>query len=620
MNDMIGLATLPTKRAMCRYGMFSFPDDIYIGKAMDVYGEYSELEVDFLRSLLKPGNVVVEAGANIGAITVPLAYAVGDTGVVLAYEPQADIYEMLRVNLQENALNATPVNHGLGRSSGVMHYDSNTENTGGVELGGSGRHRIEIVALDDDMSLDHIDLLKIDVEGMETDVLVGARETIARCRPLIYVENDRPKNKQRVVDTLFAFGYRVWRHEPPLFNPGNFKCLKENLWPNVASFNLIAVPEEKEVPTQVAGLTEIPYGGPPVVNVARQRWACVVRMGGYGDNLMVSSVFPGLKARYDRLEVISRAPCHEVFLNNPYVDKLTVWPADDPVTDVLNWTRAMARRLAEYDFAVHLSHSCESKLVFFETQTEFWWPEKMRRRLADHSYLGYIHDICDLPHEFAPNFFPTEAEVSAAKTVIAQIRTVRNAPVVGWCLSGSRIDKAYPGSAAAIARLLEGGFNVVMFGAPGKEFLMAKEIERQLIQQAGADERGSSPGLYLAMSDNVDKPNWLPRRAFSTLQQCDAVVTPDTGPAWAVAMRDMPKIVLLSHASTKNITTNWVNTITLHADSKVTCWPCARLHDTWATCCKAKDVEAASCMANIPVDAIVRAVRAGLSPQEIVHV
>lgn len=146
----------------------------------------------------------------------------------------------------------------------------------------------------------------------------------------------------------------------------------------------------------------------------------------------------------------------------------------------------------------------------------------------------------------------------------------------------------------------------MMFGAPGREFLMAKEIERQLIQQTGPDQRGSSAGLYLGMSDNVEKPNWPARRAFSQLQMCDAVVTPDTGPGWAVAMREMPKVVLLSHASPLNITTGWRNATTLHADqTRIPCWPCHQLHDRWETCRKAKEVDAAACIADIPVNAIV---------------
>lgn len=599
----------------CRHGLFLAPDDDFIGKSLSMYGEYSEQEVAFLCSLLNPGDVVVEAGANIGTITVPMAHAVGETGTVKAFEPQFDIFQMLEENLRNNALGSVPVQLALGRMSGEAHYSLDQGNTGAVEMKASGDYPVDVLRLDN-MKMSRLDLLKADVEGMETDVLLGARETISRCRPLLYVENDRPQNSQRLLDTIFAFGYRIWRHEPPMFNPENYRGCKDNIWPGMVSVNLIAVPEEKEIPEPVKGLTEVVQGVPYVSSIVKERWACVARMGGWGDNLMTSSVLPGLKARYGKLEVISRAPCHEVFLNNPYIDKLTVWPADELVSDPNEWAKAMARRLAEYDFGVHLSHSCETKLCFFEAQTEFHWPDHMRRKMADQSYLGYIHDICDLPHDFAPNFFPTEAEKLGAQNVIRQIQSKRSTPVVAWCLSGSRIDKAYPGAAAAIARFLEDGLNVIMIGAPGKEFLMAKEIERQLIQQTGKDERGSSPGLYLAMSDNAEKPNWPTRRAFSLLHACDAVVTPDTGPAWAVAMRPMPKVVLVSHASPKNITTGWINTVTLHADPiRVPCSPCHRLQDRWFTCNKAKDVDAALCMADISVNSIVSAVRQGLQKE-----
>ena len=87
-----------TSTAICRHGTFEFPNDFYIGKALDLLGEYSEAEVAFLCSLLKPGDVFVEAGANVGALTVPVARWLGDTSRVLAFEPQADIHAMLLKN------------------------------------------------------------------------------------------------------------------------------------------------------------------------------------------------------------------------------------------------------------------------------------------------------------------------------------------------------------------------------------------------------------------------------------------------------------------------------------------------------------------------------------------
>ena len=91
------------------------------------------------------------------------------------------------------------------------------------------------------------------------------------------------------------------------------------------------------------------------------------------------------------------------------------------------------------------------------------------------------------------------------------------------------------------------------------------------------------------------------------------------GPA---AFEDIPKVIMLSHASEENITKGWLNTITLHADpERVDCWPCHRLHSDPSTCRKAKDkdVNAAACMADISVETIVQSVKKLLHKDNVVH-
>ena len=89
----------------------------------------------------------------------------------------------------------------------------------------------------------------------------------------------------------------------------------------------------------------------------------------------------------------------------------------------------------------------------------------------------------------------------------------------------------------------------------------------------------------------------------------DLVVTPDTGTAWAVAFEQMPKIVMVSHASQENITKHWINTTTLHADRhRVPCWPCHRLHDDISTCIPNKQNNGAACISDISVETLVQTV------------
>ena len=142
----------------------------------------------------------------------------------------------------------------------------------------------------------------------------------------------------------------------------------------------------------------------------RSGWAAIFRGGGVGDNLIASSVLPGLRRKYGRVEVITNRPQHVVFANNPNIDKLSVRDAGDPGWgDGHSWQAWFASRSKEYDFFANLSHSCEALRALQRVQTAFWWPEEFRRKNCAQSYLETVHDICGVGYdEIAPNFFPTQ--------------------------------------------------------------------------------------------------------------------------------------------------------------------------------------------------------------------
>jgi len=93
----------------------------------------------------------------------------------------------------------------------------------------------------DDFQLERVDFIKIDVEGFESKVLEGAAETIERCRPIMYIENDRADKSAELIQRLFNMGYRLWWHTPPLFSTDNFKGNAVNVFPGVASINMLAI-------------------------------------------------------------------------------------------------------------------------------------------------------------------------------------------------------------------------------------------------------------------------------------------------------------------------------------------------------------------------------------------
>ena len=170
----------------------------------------------------------------------------------------------------------------------------------------------------------------------------------------------------------------------------------------------------------------------------------------------------------------------------------------------------------------------------------------------------------------------------------------------------------YPAATMAVARLVREVGPVVLIGGPSdKEHSMSLAIKEH-VELAN----GSRKGLHLAIPANGTEKCWSLRPALTFLQQCDLVITPDTGPAWAVAMEPMPKVVMVSHASAENITKWWMNTITLHADpDRVPCWSCHRLHEDPSTCVVNKEGNGAACISDISVELLVTAVKAAWGSQ-----
>jgi FkbM family methyltransferase len=234
--------------------------DHYVGHAIATYGEYGEVEFELLRQLVRPGRDAAEIGANMGSHTVALARILAAQGRrLLAVEPQPVVFQNLCANISLGALlNVRAENCACADTPGWLAFDtpdySAVGNFGGVSMHAAtqGGQRVRSVPFDDlaDASWD-FGLLKIDVEGFEQQVLEGARKTIDRCRPIIYLENDRIDKSRELIEWLWAARYRLWYHLPPLFNPANFAGVARDLYPNTISINMIAVPQE--MPTDIPG-------------------------------------------------------------------------------------------------------------------------------------------------------------------------------------------------------------------------------------------------------------------------------------------------------------------------------------------------------------------------------
>ncbi|MCH7935880.1 MAG: FkbM family methyltransferase [Proteobacteria bacterium] len=244
----------------CRHGpMLYNVNDVYLGRSLDLYGEYTEDENRFFSATLGPGSSAVDVGAHIGCHTVFMAKRVGPEGAVFAFEPQRVIFQNLCANLALNGLsNVRVFNAAAGSEEGaitVPDIDYGAEgNFGGVSLGGDDGEQVPLTTIDG-LGLPACHLIKADVEGMEADVIRGATETIKTHWPVLYVENDRREKSPDLIELLLGLDYRLYWHLVSLFNGDNFFGQKNNVFGDIVSLNMIGIPKSRD--QNMTGVTEI---------------------------------------------------------------------------------------------------------------------------------------------------------------------------------------------------------------------------------------------------------------------------------------------------------------------------------------------------------------------------
>lgn len=142
------------------------------------------------------GGVVVDVGACIGDHTETYAELVGPNGKVHAFEPHREAFDCLSFNMRKRRnVFCYPV--GLGAESGQAVCNP-SPNLGASQLEKSKHGPITVLTLDSiAFQWPKLDFVKIDAEGWEPEILLGARKTLRRLRPVMLVELNRPVLKAR---------------------------------------------------------------------------------------------------------------------------------------------------------------------------------------------------------------------------------------------------------------------------------------------------------------------------------------------------------------------------------------------------------------------------------------
>jgi FkbM family methyltransferase len=204
--------------------MYALPNDEAFVKSL-ACGRVFEEDI-VLKSVLphitaSPGKkVVLDVGGHIGSHTLLYAKYIPDS-IVYTFEPQSVLFAILEKNIQANGLpNVRLYNNAVGHecrrcTMSKMLYDGydcdidyNTNknlNYGGLQLGKNGEPTTMITI--DSLKLPQCDYIKIDVEGAESLVLIGASETIQKFKPIIFFEyTDKRVNEEMKTSMGIATG------------------------------------------------------------------------------------------------------------------------------------------------------------------------------------------------------------------------------------------------------------------------------------------------------------------------------------------------------------------------------------------------------------------------------
>ena len=170
----------------------SFSEKLLKSKAYSFEGPYENDEV-----FIKEGDFVVDAGANIGLFSLLASQKVGSSGKIYAFEPIKDTREILKKNISVNRLNNISVlPFALGEKSGEVDFSllpdpGSNALSSLIEESQERRHeKVEVKTLDEIIAqgtINHVDFIKSDIEGMERDLIIGARNSIKRFHPRLSI-------------------------------------------------------------------------------------------------------------------------------------------------------------------------------------------------------------------------------------------------------------------------------------------------------------------------------------------------------------------------------------------------------------------------------------------------
>lgn len=157
--------------------------------------------------------VVFDIGANFGYLSLVWANSIAKNGKVIAFEPNPNVFKSFKKSISSNNLESIIQlnNKAVGIREGEIELylnstTSNTLNLDGANKNGISIGMISIDSFTQNHNIEKCDLIKIDVDGIELDILRGAQNFIKKCRPIFIVETN---SDQRIIEFFNENAYEV---------------------------------------------------------------------------------------------------------------------------------------------------------------------------------------------------------------------------------------------------------------------------------------------------------------------------------------------------------------------------------------------------------------------------
>lgn len=215
----------PSLRRVKRDGI-CFDLDLSDYMQWTVYYGVERAQRGALYDLVGPGDIAIDVGTNIGEVLLNFARMVGPTGRAIGFEANPVTHALCCSNLGLNPFPWAEVHAvGLGHIEGELDFGRRCEANSGADSftpAGAGTIKAAVTTLDrfvEQATLNRIDLIKIDTEGFDLNVLMGAEQSLQRFSPRLFVElcdeNLRAHggSAEELVRFLERIGYRVTNAE-----------------------------------------------------------------------------------------------------------------------------------------------------------------------------------------------------------------------------------------------------------------------------------------------------------------------------------------------------------------------------------------------------------------------